>query len=620
MPTNSHPLSSNTQYKIFAFFLVIVVGFFIYSNTYNVPFYFDDLPNITENTSIRINNLGVQEITEAIGNSPCKNRPVANLSFALNYFFHQYNLPGYHFINIIIHILTAFFFFLFLQITLNQVPMKIPSGTNIIALLATLLWLAHPVQTQTVTYVVQRMTGLAALFYILSCYCYAQARMEQNKAAGTHPKWFLAAIFSGLLSLGSKEISITLPFFIFLYEFYFFQDLKGSWLKKQIPFIAGICLLLFLLVFFFAGGNPLQSIQNSFAYRDFNLTERLLTEFRVVIFYISLLLYPNPSRLTLEHDFALSSSLLSPPTTILAIVAVLLLLIFAFMISKKNRLLGFSLLWFFGNLALESSVIGIEIIFEHRLYLPSMFFIVIFTVLLFRTIQSSKIVLSVTIFILIVSCFWTFQRNAAWSEPVRFYNDMIQKNPNKARPHFNLGLLHISTENYAEAVHEINLALVLEPRLLPAHEHLAYAYEKADQFPLAVKHLIIILDMLPDDIKANKSIGVLYGKLGNLELAQTHLARALTLSPEDPQLLVNLGTAKHRQGNLEEAFTLYNKALEIQPENAQAHNNLGLIFLSRGELPNAEDFFRKALTIDPNHAQAKQNLMHVLQQKEKISQ
>ena len=159
----------------------VILGFLIYSNTLNVPFHFDDEQNIVENRNIRLTGLTLKNITGACFKTACPNRPVANLSFALNYYFHKYDVIGYHAINIVIHIITGILLYFFIKTTLSIPSLrsryKSPSS---IALFAALIWLAHPVQTQSVTYIVQRMNSMAAMFYILSFLLYAKISRPNN--------------------------------------------------------------------------------------------------------------------------------------------------------------------------------------------------------------------------------------------------------------------------------------------------------------------------------------------------------------------------------------------------------------------------------------------------------
>ncbi|MCP4693868.1 MAG: hypothetical protein GY859_37885, partial [Desulfobacterales bacterium] len=198
------------------------------------------------------------------------------------------------------------------------------------AFFTALIWLVHPIQTQSVSYIVQRMNSMAAMFYLLSILLYAKGRTAQTRGGAApgrgvmHPGVFFAGAFCAwMLAMGSKEIAASLPFVVLLYEWFFFQDLDPRRLKRGLPLLVGaLALLLFALVMYM-GAHPFEKIASGYALREFTLDQRVLTEFRVVIFYISLLIFPHPSRLNLDHDFPLSYSLFDPASTALAIGAVL---------------------------------------------------------------------------------------------------------------------------------------------------------------------------------------------------------------------------------------------------------------------------------------------------------
>ncbi|MBW2109224.1 MAG: hypothetical protein JRI36_11255, partial [Deltaproteobacteria bacterium] len=308
----------------------VLFGALLYANTLQVPFLFDDQQNILQNSYIRIMELDPKGLYDAAFKKHTSNRPVSNTSFALNYYFHRYHVMGYHLVNICIHILAGILLFRFVEVTLElDAAVSInreaclpcisqPSdcwgskGLSIsnLSLLAALLWLVHPVQTQSVTYVVQRMTSMAAMFYVLSLLLYIKGRL-----AGRQEKrlaYFSGTVLAGFLAIGSKETAATLPFFILLYEWYFFQDLSKKYLRQALPYLLGAALLLGLLVFCYLGPDPIRAIRMGYADQPFSLLQRVMTEFRVVMYYLSLLLWPRPTRLNLDYDFVLSRSWLDP--------------------------------------------------------------------------------------------------------------------------------------------------------------------------------------------------------------------------------------------------------------------------------------------------------------------
>ena len=208
---------------LFSFLALVVI--LLYVETLTGPFIFDDKPNILENSHIRLTKLTVTDLARAAFKSPIPRRPLANISFALNYYFHGYNPVAYHLVNILIHILNGIVLFLLAKTTLRTPSLRSDYETyRWIPFFTALLWLVHPLQTQSVAYIVQRMNSLATLFYLLSILLYAKSRLESKD----RPRKLLLAgcILSGLFALASKEISATLPFFLLLYEWYFVQDLS----------------------------------------------------------------------------------------------------------------------------------------------------------------------------------------------------------------------------------------------------------------------------------------------------------------------------------------------------------------------------------------------------------
>ncbi|MDH3360437.1 MAG: tetratricopeptide repeat protein, partial [Desulfobulbaceae bacterium] len=359
-------------------------------------------------------------------------------------------------------------------------------------------------------------------------------------------------------------------------------------------------------------GHPFQRVlQSGFHYRDFGPWERMLTESRVIFLYISLLFYPNPNRLNLDYDFSLSHGFIDPFVTLPAIAGLLALVVVAVVIARKERFISFVILWFLGTLFLESSFLGLDLVYEHRLYLPSAFALTILPVLAFRFARFRAYSVVLIVMVIILSGYWTYQRNHTWGDPVTFHEDMVVKAPGKFRAHFNLGLALRSVGRYAESIPEFNKTLQLEPRMLSVHSQLAYAYKKLGQMDRAVYHYNQVLALSPDDPATLSDLGMLYGQQGDLAKAIGYFAHALRIVPNDAAILLNMGTALHRQGDVTNALKFYQKSLQVNPENAMAYNNIGLIYIGWKQYGEAEKYIRKALAINPNHPNAQETLERI---------
>jgi len=227
---------------------------------------------------------------------------------------------------------------------------------------------------------------------------------------------------------------VILPVVVFLYEWYFFQDLSWQWIRKKIPWLLGASVIVLFWFFVYLGKNPLANILHSCDNREFSTGERLLTELRVVVHYISLMLYPNPNRLTFDYDFPISTSLIHPLSTLGSFLILTVLFAAALYTSRKERFLSFCILWFFVNLIIESTVICVEIIYEHRTYLPSAFLVSGITALLYRVIRNSKNATIFCVTVTILFSYWTIVRNATWRDQIVFWEDNVSKSPARYAP------------------------------------------------------------------------------------------------------------------------------------------------------------------------------------------
>ncbi|MBW2195101.1 MAG: tetratricopeptide repeat protein [Deltaproteobacteria bacterium] len=549
--------------------------------------------------------LDLEGLWNAGFNSYASNRPIANISFALNYYLHRYDVTVYHLTNIIIHILAGIFLYLFIKDTL-QISNRQSLNSSIIAFFAALVWLVHPIQTQSVTYVVQRMNSMAAMFYLLSMLLYVKGRLADGKRGCL--MWFAGCVLSGLLAIGSKEIAATLPFFILLYEWYFFQDLSKVWFRRNIAYIVGTIVILGVIAFLYLGMNPFQVVLSGYKNRDFTLFERTLTEFRVVMHYISLLVYPHPSRLNLDYAFPLSHSLVQPITTLFSFVVVLGLIVVSIYIARKERLLSFCILWFLGNLVIESSIIGLEIVYEHRTYLPSMCFFLLAGVLVFKYVKKRSMSISLLCVVTALFCLWTYERNNVWRDPVTLWTDCAGKSWNKARPHSNLALALYEQNRHDEAIVHASQAIRIDSDYRQAHNNLGVALTAKGLTDDAISHYAEALRIEPSYAEAHYNWGVALEKQGNSEKAIAHFLDALRIRPNHYGAHYNLGTLLARQGKLTEAITHFLKTLQIRPKHIGANYNLGLVLQKQGRLDKAIDQFLKLLKIKPDQLKALNNL------------
>jgi tetratricopeptide (TPR) repeat protein len=289
----------------------------------------------------------------------------------------------------------------------------------------------------------------------------------------------------------------------------------------------------------YLGFAPLDHIASSYSARNFTPYQRLLTEFRVVLFYVSLLLFPLPARLNLDHHFTISTGFFSPVSTLISALLLLLLLTTAVTAARKHRLISFCILWFIGNLVIESSVIGLEIIFEHRMYLPSMLFGLPAVILLYS--QPWRQWAKGVLFLVIITLFgfWTFERNRVWNSRIALWGDSAAKSPAKARPHNNLGVALKDEGKLVEAAVHFKKTLALDPEFTEAYNNLGNVYIQLGKFGEATKSYRKSLQISPNNAKVHMNLGNVLVKQWELEKALLHYGEALRLAPNDREAQLN---------------------------------------------------------------------------------
>lgn len=378
-------------HHLIAVALIAGLAWVAYSNTFHVPFQFDDRPNITQNPNVQMKVFTWDRLVQLIKNTNKESiRFFSLLTLAVNYYFGEVNVFGYHLVNFLIHIASGIFLYGFLLLTLHLPPLKEKYGSISykVALFTSLIFIAHPIQTQSVTYIVQRMSSMAAMFYLLSLVLYIKGR----RSTGWHRFFYFGGTgLSYLLGIFSKENAAILPLFVALYEFYFFQNVDLSRRGRKILFGLAACLLaLGTIGFILWGKRYMDVIIGGYEYRTFTISERVLTQFRVVLYYLTLLVYPHPSRLNLDYDFPISKTILDPPSTLISLFIIAGLIGYSIWTAKKRPVLSFCVLWYFGNLVIESSIFPLEMVYEHRLYLPAIGPFILFVIFIVRGINMLK--------------------------------------------------------------------------------------------------------------------------------------------------------------------------------------------------------------------------------------
>ena len=565
----------NLRKHAFFFVSLLILLLAVYGNSFHGEWHFDDIPNIIENPNVHLKNLSLRGIYNAFHFRGDLLRPVSYLSLAINYYFGGLETFGYHLINFIIHYVTAIFLFLFIFDTLRLPLLKDRYGERAYAIsaLATVFWAINPVQVLAVSYVVQRMASMAGMFYITAMYFYLKGRTAEgirNRAF-----FFLCCAVAALLAFGSKETAAMLPVSLFIYELILIQGADRETVRKNLKF----AFIPFAVIIILANSYlDLSSFIFDYQVRSYTLGERLITEPRVIIFYISLLLYPIHSRLTLLHDFDLSKSLIDPWTTLPAILIVAFCAGYALTIARKRPLISFCILFFFLNHLIEGSFIPVELIYEHRNYIPSMLFflpVAIFTLRMLDYFSYKKairrlIVFSI-IFVLFAEGHTVYMRNEVLKTDMALWIDNILKYPRLSRPHNNLGI------NYTkQGLREAGMGEFIEALRLNNYENLTI------------------------EARTEINMGNFYLNGGQEDVALEHYRRAMWISPTNAQPYAGIAQINLGRGDTGKAYEYIGKALKINPYAVEYRELFSLILLKRGSNRNAAIEASKALQQDFN--------------------
>lgn len=423
------------------------------------PFLLDDLQNINiENTRLSWSDL----ISDSLQNeSGPIGRPLSVFSFLLNGFIFGSDPFYYKAVNLAIHLLCGFFVSLFVYLVIIQLPKQRQFAYST-ALLTALLWLIHPLQVSTVLYAVQRMTQLSALFTLIGLSAYIYGRQAQQKYI------YLSLLFFFPLAVLSKETGLLFPFYLFIIE-YFILDFRCQTPERKFYLVHAyriVCLLAILggLFYFYQHLPQFFSIYHE---KDLSLISRLLTESRVLTFYLSLIVQPQLSRMGLYHDDFIASYSVDS-AVLLSICLLSAMLICIFYCRRRAPIVAFGLAWFFVSHMIESTVIPLELVFEHRNYLalvgilliPSYYFVVFHS----SAKKYTKILITLLIATLILFIsFLTFVRCVNWSSASLFLREAYLDHPTSTRLHIDMANGYATQNDYSAAIKELDKAEQLQP-------------------------------------------------------------------------------------------------------------------------------------------------------------
>jgi Flp pilus assembly protein TadD len=579
--------------------LLLALGALVYGNTFSVPFVFDDFGAIVDNPLVRDFGLVLDPARRAaaeVDGRPAwpafRGRIVAVATGATNFAAHGLAVAGFHAVNLAIHLLNGLLVAALAALVLARARSAPSAGAlaRWAPWAAAALWLAHPLQTQAVTYLCQRFTSLAALFFLVATLLYARAAGGGGRF---RPAAYLGALVAAALGMLSKQNAFTLLGVLALWELAF----ESAPARRRLLRLAPFALLTGALFWWsLLGADPSGTGAPGVGLGDrvaglsgsvlgFSRWDYLATQARVIVSYLRLLVLPVGQNLV--WDVRVSTSFAEPAVLATGALSVALCCLGAWLVARGRHgdgrwlPVGFGLLWFYVTLSVESSVIPIyDVLVEHRLYLPSVG-VVLATLGALVAIHErhhrllpARALLGALGVAALALAGATLARNAIWSDPVRLWEDVVAKSPRHAGARRNLGVAYQDAGRAEDAVRETRVAAHLDPA----------------------------------DGETFFNLGVLNDHLGRRTDAIAAYETAVRLAPRDTRALDNLGIGYGRLGRLPEAVAALEASLAISSDNAIAWSNLGILYSMQGRPGDAERAWRAALASDPADPRARAGL------------
>jgi hypothetical protein len=583
--------------------LILLLGIASYANSLAVPLQFDD-PTVVRSSFFDSNDL---YRFQAFFRRP---RWFVDISFAMNRYLHGEQVLGFHLVNLAIHLSVACVVYLFVQRAIEALKLTftISEGDEcsgflqrFIPFTTAALFVCHPIQTQAVTYIAQRYASLATLLYVSSLLSYLMARLSFADEARKFYvwSWGLACFLFAILAMKSKEIAFTLPLMALLLEFGLF---RGQLLKNRIYLAlgAGLLLVIPLQLIYIRGtdgtGNLLQHIQSAATETPLiSRTDYLLTQLKVVATYLRLLILPINQHL--DYDYPLYHTLFNPAVfTAFLLHVTLVVLALAFFIRSRRyfasrtpsigiamRLASLGICWFYLALSVESSLVPIrDVIVEHRIYLPSVGFIMAMTACLAGIAaygrRNEKALWGGILLLCLVFTASTIARNRIWSDETLLWQDSLNKSPNRARASWALGTLYFrkllpekALPHFVKAVelepagdiHWININSVIRALKI-------YSGRSADG--LEFHATIVTIEPIfrkPWMAISYNNLGLAYEHIGNLSLAQENYQKAVAVNPTLDLAWYNLALIAARRNDSATVVTSRERLRAINPQLEQ---------------------------------------------------
>lgn len=547
------------KYLFIAVGLIIILGFVSYLNSLNGRFIWDDEFLVQNNRNIKqwskIGELFTGHIGDSCSSDYNSYRPLQMLTYSIDYSFWKLNVAGYHLTNILLHIFVALAIYWLIGILFRD---------QVLSLLASILFVVHPVHAEAIAYISGRAEPLAALFILLSINFYLTHIRSRNKYY-----YFFSNVFY-VFALLSKESSLVLPLLLLLCCYISSNKLNCRYL---------LSVFVISLIYIILRMTVLKFLPSHFALTSF--FQRVPGFFVAITEYLRILLLP----FNLHMEYGRELFKFNDPRAILGIVITLILLFTCIKRKEKNKLLFFSICWFFLTLSPQSNLYPINAFMaEHWLYLPSLGFFLILArglITLYRAKYLKNIALILAVCILVFYSYLTIKQNNYWKDPVIFYRATLGYAPDNPLLHYNLANIYYERGRNEEAAREYIEVIRLKPQNSDAYNNLCNSYVAIGKNRQAIEACTKALQLKPGMAMAYYNLGNAYYNIGNRDDEVKAYEKAIQIKPDFIEALNNLASAYMDSGKIQRAMELWEKIVQIEPGFAAAHFNLAVFYFQQ---------------------------------------
>ncbi len=590
------PPRSRTE-RWFPIALILGCGALAYFGSFATPFFFDDLPSVVDNPTLRQVGSLAAALSPPPGGLTVSGRPVLNLSFALNTWLGGQSVWGFHAVNLAIHLLAGLTLFGLVRRT--WIRGRGEPGATPFALVVALLWTLHPLQTESVTYIAQRAESLMGLFYLLTLYAFVRS---------AESIWAVLSITACLFGMATKEVMVSAPLIVLLYDRTFVSGTFAAAWNRRRPYYLALASTWLLLGYLLIRAGGSRGTSAGFGH-GVTAIQYALTQCWAIVHYLRLALWPAP--LVLDYGtvvMGLGSVWLQALLLIGLAVGTVTLFIGRAVPPYLGGTIAFLGCCFFAILAPSSSLVpvGVQTVAEHRFYLPLAAVLVVACAAIYRVAGKSFLFAGLALAVALGAT--TLVRNRDYRSRLAIWTDTVAKRPESARAQCNLGGVLCTLDRALEAIPHLERAVAIEPRYPDAHNNLGIALAAVGRRTEAIAQYREALRLDAGLVEAHFNLGLALAAAGRAEEAMAEYAKTSALRPGYAEADYNLGLVQAAQGRVDAARQSYQRALQAKPDYPEAENNLGNLLRDHGQAAEAVSHFRRAVALRPESGEFRYNL------------